>query len=154
MPGPPPKPPDLRLIEGNPGHRPIRRGPTFSETRFGSPPKSLKPIARKLWRELVPQLEAANLSARVFRPALEGLCQAYQRAVEAEEAIVKLGTTFTTEKGYVGVRPEVSIAQKAWNQVRSFCQEFGLTPSAKGRIVVPKKPTASLKDKLMGRNAV
>jgi len=161
MPGPPKKPYLVAKAEGNPGKRKLKEGPKFQQG-FGSPPRGVKGEARKLWKTLAPELEKKGLSAKVYRPALEGLCKMYQRAILADDIINDKGMTFETLKEagvdkegnpkfvvtYVGQRPEVSIAQKSWLAVKSFCAEFGLTPAANGKIVVPKTARESLRDLL------
>jgi P27 family predicted phage terminase small subunit len=150
MPGPPPKPIALKLLQGNPGHETkakLNRGPKWNRG-FGSCPRWLPAEARKLWRKLAPQLEAKNLSAAVYRPALEGLCTSYARALTAEAVLGEKGLTmaYTTEAGacYEQQRPEVAIAAKAWAAVKGFCAEFGLTPAAVGRVSVARGSEKSL----------
>jgi P27 family predicted phage terminase small subunit len=97
----------------------------------------------------VPELDAQGLLAKVNRTALVGLCQSYGKVVQAEKIIAEKGLTFTSSRnGYTCVRPEVTMAQKEWQIVRGFLQEFGLTPSSNGKIVVPKLKKLSLRDSL------
>jgi P27 family predicted phage terminase small subunit len=147
--GRPRKPAQLRLLEGHKGHSPIVFGPKFSDG-FGSCPKFLEGEAKKLWRQLSKELEAKGLSAKVFRPMLEGLCYWYGewRRLIAE---VKINDTFFCEKsGYEGPRPQVTMSQKAFQNYRLACQEFGLTPASNGKVTVPKSKKQSLKEKLTG----
>jgi P27 family predicted phage terminase small subunit len=141
------KPYLVKLAEGNPGKQRLTPGPEF---RAGRPkcPSWIKGEGRKLWKKLAPELEEQGLLALVNGTALEGLCRAYQKAVEAEKILVETGLTFVTGNGYVVPRPEVTIAQKEWLIVKGFCQEFGLTPSSNGKIVVPKLKKPSLRDSL------
>lgn len=140
--GRPPKPPILKILEGNKGKRKIRLGPKYDKG-FGSCPKRLTGDARKLWRSLAPDLESKGLSAKVFRPALEGLCVNYARAIKADEILANEGFCFEFEKtdkegnpigSYMQQRPEVAISQKSWHIVKLFCVEFGLTPSSIGKV--------------------
>ena len=61
-------------------------------------------------------------------------CQAYARWKEAEEFITQHGTIVKTPSGYWQQVPQVSIAQTYLKIMNKFCEQFGLTPSARSRI--------------------
>lgn len=67
--------------------------------------------------------------------AFAGYCVAYARWKEAEEFITKHGTIVKTPSGYWQQVPQVSIAQTYLKVMLKFCEQFGLTPSARSRIV-------------------
>ena len=161
MRGPPRKPTRLKLLEGNKGHQTkkvLNLGPEWPEI-FGKCPSDLKGAARNLWKKLAVRLEEKKLSSEVYRPALEGLCRAYQKATAAERVLDREGMTmrFSRKDGtaYEMPRPEISIARNAWNQMKGFMVEFGLTPAAASRVNVPTKGERSLSDLAADRaNAV
>jgi len=66
--------------------------------------------------------------------AFAGYCQAYARWKEAEEFISKHGSILKTNSGYIQQIPQVSIAQQNLKQMRNFCSELGLSPSARSRL--------------------
>ena len=147
--GRPAKPILLRKVEGNPGKRKLTDKVEFNGS-FGVPPGWMGDVAKYLWASLAPELEAKGLSAEVYRPALEGLCANYERAVDAEKSLKETGMSFETAKGYIGQRPEVAIVMKSWALVCKFCVEFGFTPSASSRIVSPPAPGKSLRELIQG----
>jgi hypothetical protein len=59
----------------------------------------------------------------------------YARWKEAEEFITQHGTIVKTPSGYWQQVPQVSIAQTYLKIMNKFCEQFGLTPSARSRIV-------------------
>lgn len=59
---------------------------------------------------------------------------AYSRWRELEETLEKEGMTFTTPKGYMQQRPEVSIAQSYLAKMHSLAAEFGFTPASRTRV--------------------
>ncbi len=140
-----PKPAVLKLISGNPGHRKLANSPQFSGS-FGPPPKWMGRDACALWRRLGPELQAQKLAAPAYRTAFEALCASYGVAVRATRAIQRHGATYKTERGTHRRRPEVGIAAQAWTLVARFCVEFGLTPSAVGRINLPQGSQRSLEE--------
>ena len=60
------------------------------------------------------------------------ICDNYE---EAEEFITQHGTIVKTPSGYWQQVPQVSIAQTYLKIMNKFCEQFGLTPSARSRIV-------------------
>lgn len=140
MAGRKPKPASIKKAEGNRGKR-KKKVTAEPKGKFGAPPKDLNSAATKLWKELAPRLENRELSAREYRPALEGLCVNLARARECETLLESEGLTFETEKGYIGQHPAVAISIKCWSLSRLYLAEFGLTPSAAARVpVAPADP--------------
>jgi len=90
---------------------------------------------------IVPELEAAGMLSKVDRAALAGYCTAYSRWRRAESVVSEKGFSYQyldeTFKQKQTKRPEVQIAIDSLNQVKSFCAEFGLTPSSRVRLATP-----------------
>ena len=130
-----PKPTAIKLLEGNPGKRPLN-------AREPAPPKAiikcpgwLLPEAKKEWKRLAASLEAMGVLTMADLTAFAGYCQAYARWKEAEEFITQHGSIFRTPSGYVQQVPQVSIAQQSLRLMQTFCTEFGLTPACRARII-------------------
>jgi len=86
MAGRKPKATALKLLEGNPGRRPVNK----SEPDFipGAPetPYYLTPEAREEWDRIVPELaKVPGLLKHVHGTALASYCMAFARWIEAEE---------------------------------------------------------------------
>jgi len=136
-PGRKPKPKHLKVLEGNPGKRPLNTKEPKPRPVAPRCPRWLTAEAKREWRRVAPELERLGLLTQIDRLALAGYCQAYARWRQAEEVLEQKGLTFTTPNGYIQQRPEVAIAQRNLQAVRAFCGEFGLTPSSRGRISLP-----------------
>jgi len=80
-------------------------------------------------------LERMGLLTEMDMAAFAGYCQAYARWKEAEEFITQHGTMIRTPNGYLQQVPQVSIAQTNLKIMLKFCEQFGLTPSARSRII-------------------
>ena len=132
--GRPRKPTSLKILEGNPGKRPLNRNEPKPKKGVPNCPSWLMPDAKKEWKRLSPELDAMGLLSRIDMAAFAGYCQAYARWKEAEEFISKHGSILKTASGYIQQIPQVSIAQQNLKQMRSFCSELGLTPSARSRL--------------------
>ena len=133
-----PEPTVLKVIKGNPGKRPLNvREPK---------PKPIKPTcpawldaeAKREWKRIVPELDSLGLLGKIDRAALAGYCECWSQWQQASRILQEKGLTFKTPSGYMQQRPEVSIAQKSLSLLKGFCQEFGLTPSARSRIQTPE----------------
>ena len=134
--GRPPKPTAIKALEGNPGKRPLNKNEPKPQPTAPKCPSWLTADAKKEWRRLSKELEAMGLLTRVDMAAFAGYCQAYARWKEAEEFISKHGSILKTSTGYIQQIPQVSIAQQNLKQMRNFCSELGLSPSARSRLSI------------------
>lgn len=141
MPGPARKPLALVKLEGNPAkqrmpkaHEEIKVAPVAPDC-----PDWMDEVAKTEWARVVPLLTTMGLLGKIDRSALAAYCQSYARWVEAEKVLSEEGTVTKMESGYSQQRPEVAIAHKYLDKVKSFCSEFGMTPSARARMSVPGK---------------
>lgn len=148
--GPPPKPTKLKLLEGNPGKRPLPQNEPKPKPIAPKCPSWLDKEAKKEWKRLAPELEKLGLLTTVDGTAMAAYCQAYSRWREAEEFITKHGTVMKTPSGYMQQLPHVSISSTALKHMRAFCTEFGLTPASRTRIdVKPLEGQEDLMEKLL-----
>ncbi len=129
-----PKPTALKVLEGNPGKRPLNENEPKPEKKAPKCPAWLEPEAKKEWRRMSKILLELGILTEIDTSAFAGYCQAYARWKEAEEFLTKHGTIFKTPSGYIQQVPQVSIAQTYLKIMKDFCTEFGLTPSARSRI--------------------
>jgi P27 family predicted phage terminase small subunit len=132
--GPAPKPTALKVLDGNPGRRPLNHDEPKPRPVAPACPAWLAPEAKREWRRIAPVLERLGLLTEIDGAALAGYCQSYARWRQCQEAIQRDGLTFETATGYLAPRPEVAIGNKALAEVRAFCVQFGLTPSARSRM--------------------
>lgn len=138
--GPAPKPTTLKLLAGNPGHEKLNRNEPKPRPVAPKCPSWLDAEARREWRRVAPELERLGLLTVVDMAALAGYCASYSLWRKCRQEIDEKGFTYETESGYVGQRPEVAIGNRALADVRAFCQQFGLTPSARARMTLPEAP--------------
>ena len=130
-----PKPTALKILEGNPGKRPLNPHEPIPPKGDLRCPTWLMPEAKKEWKRLASSLEAMGVLTMADLTPFAGYCQAYARWREAEEFITQQGSIFKTPSGYVQQIPQVSIAQQNLKIMQSFCSEFGLTPATRARII-------------------
>ena len=133
-----PKPTLIKQLEGNPGKRPLNEFEPKPEKRAPKCPTWLDKEAKKEWRRTAKQLEKLGVLTEVDMAAFAGYCEAYARWKEAEEFISRHGTIIKTPSGYWQQVPQVSIAQTYLKIMIKFCEQFGLTPSSRSRIVAER----------------
>lgn len=133
-----PKPTSLKVLDGNPGKRPLNDREPEAPQGMPESPDWLDDEAKAEWDRIVPDLREMGLLSRVDRPALAAYCTAWSRWVHAEEQVRKLGPIVKSpEKGFPMKSPFLTVADQAMEAMRKFMVEFGLTPSSRSRIRVP-----------------
>ena len=81
------------------------------------------------------------------RGALAGYCENWATFKSCQAFINAHGLTYevTNRSGtFYNARPEVTLRDKALEQIRRFAQEFGFSPAARSRIEIPKVETKDL----------
>jgi P27 family predicted phage terminase small subunit len=129
----------LKLIEGNPGKRPLNDREPTPPAEMPECPEFLDAEARAEWERTAPILAGMNLLTVADRTALAAYCVAYSRWVQAEAQVARFGTIVKSpEKGFPMKSPYLTVADQAMETMRKLMVEFGLTPSSRSRIRVPE----------------
>jgi len=157
-PGPKPKHPIIKKLEGNPGHRPI---PDDYLDPDGEPqrPDQLMGYAREVWEIITANMPPGVFSA-IDAGALVAYCQAckqHRTATEylelegyvlqqrSEVVVTEDGTTVT--RYYKPARnPWATVLNEAAQKIATLGPQLGLTPTSRASIKAPaggSKPKAS-----------
>jgi P27 family predicted phage terminase small subunit len=131
-----PKPTALKLVDGNPGRRPIRGSEPKPPATRPTCPAHLSPTAKAEWKRLAGALSEIGLLTQIDRTVLAAYCQAYGRWVEAERRLAETPPLLKTPAGYVQVSPWVTISNKQVELMTRLMAELGLTPSARSRLAI------------------
>lgn len=142
-PGPKPKPTNLKVIEGNPGKRPLNLDEAKLDLARPLPPPFLCDDAKVEWGRIIEALYLAGLMTEVDRGALAAYCQAYGRWAQAERKLAEMaekdpvfnGLLIKTKSGNAIQNPLVGVANKAQADMVRYAAEFGMTPSSRTRVV-------------------
>jgi P27 family predicted phage terminase small subunit len=156
--GPKPLPANVHMLRGNPSKLPSSQLMDSLQPEIEIPgcPPHLLPEARKEWKRITPELERYGLISKIDRAALALYCQAWARWVWAERELTRAqqlaetkraeaeakgevwtggdGYTYPTKNGHLSYSPHWVIANKAMDQVNRFLADFGMSPSARGRV--------------------
>src|SRR5690349_11299931 len=133
-----PKPPGLKLIDGNPGKRPIPEAPDVTPA-IPTKPTYLSGVASEIWDEITPHLLTAQLINPLCGVILALLCDAVADYRHAKEMLARPaeeggGHMVTTPNGYRVQSQWLAIKNKAFEQIMKVGVEFGMTPSSLARV--------------------
>ena len=138
-----PKPTTLKILNGNPGRRPLNAREPLAPAEVPDCPDFLDEEAKAEWFRMAKILLDMGLLTRADRAALAAYCTAYSRWVTAERQVQRLGTIVKSpEKNFPMKSPYLTVADQALETMRKFMVEFGLTPSSRSRIRVPENSRA------------
>lgn len=142
MRGPPKKPTVIKLLQGNPGRKPLpQHEPKLSACRPDAP-ETLSPDARKHWDKIVTQLADAGIMTALDSDALAAYCEAYTRWLDANAWLAKRGSVIKGEDGAPKHSPYLRVANDSFQQMKVLLCEFGLSPASRARIhAAPKEET-------------
>lgn len=138
-----PKPTTLKILDGNPGRRPLNNGEPLAPAEVPECPEFLDDEAKAEWFRTAPVLLNMGLLTTADRAALAAYCVVYSRWVAAEAQVRRQGTIVKSPlKNFPMKSPYLTVADQAMETMRKFMVEFGLTPSSRSRIRVPGNPRA------------
>lgn len=156
-----PTPTYLKVVRGNPGKRPLPQNEPKPKKARKRPtaPSHVSEIAKGIWDQIVKELDDIAILTTIDVFAVEILCEALAdhrasgqqiETARAEYAAAKAedkesdwsadGRYYRTRNKDGGfmwrAHPAVALRSDADRRLRAWCAEFGLTPSARTRLVV------------------
>jgi P27 family predicted phage terminase small subunit len=144
-----PRPAPLKLLNGrhagvDSGGRKVEEGPAFRRL-LPLKPMELSPEAAEHWDLVVEELSRLELTKPLDAGALAATCETWSRFVQAQTILNREGLMVDVEMSRgelkwteTRVHPALRIVEAASKEYRAWCSEFGLTPSAEGRLT-PRK---------------
>jgi P27 family predicted phage terminase small subunit len=132
-----PRPTPLKVIEGNPGKRSLNRREPVPDPTLPACPEWLSPEGAQVWERLAPQLHARKVLSDWDAECFAVFCDAVVQHRRARELIGAALLVKGRRDGLV-TNPAWRIYRDSAALIRSFAQEFGLTPSARSGIELPE----------------
>ena len=159
MQGRKPLPLAVRKREGNPGHRPLPLDAPEPPAMVPNCPQHIQGEARNEWRRISAELVRLNLVARIDKAALALYCQLWQRWIEAEDAVRKLGLVVTASqlRAYLKAKADAQAGsltdgeQKTGTSPISPFLFEGMTEEQAARDFPGKNPYLSIAESCMDR---
>lgn len=134
-----PKPHELKVIAGT--ARKDRTNEDAPDPEFDNihPTRKLTEAERECWDEIVPELARNRIVRNTDCVALTMLVEAYSIYRQALKELEENGLVAEGSLGQTVVSPQFKNVATAMKQMQSILPEFGMTPSSRSRIIVPKK---------------
>ena len=133
--GPAPEPTAMKIIRGNPGKRKLNKSEPQPIVAMPHCPDYLDADAKAEWDRLAPILVRMKVLTEADYIALASLCQTFSTMVKAQEQLSNSGILFKTPSGYVQQAPLIGVVNNCTEKIVTLCREFGLTPSARSRML-------------------
>lgn len=149
--GPAPKPTMIKMIQGNPGKRPLNHNEPQPDLSAPECPEYLDAVARVEWDRLVKILLAMRVLTEADYIALGNLCQAYSTLIDAQKKLSKAGILYKTKSGYIQQSPLLGIVNSQMALINALLRELGLTPSSRTRVSTIEEPRKENKFARLGQ---
>ena len=147
MASPHPKPTALKVLEGNPGKRPLPENEPKPELALIPCPNYLRndEIAFEEWNRMVPELYKLGLLTKIDHVSLELYVSQYSIYRKSIETMNSKSAT-DNEKRRAG-----QASRESAKVIKSIAVEFGMTPSSRGRINLPKDTSDDRMEEILAR---
>ena len=151
MPGPGPKPTRLKVLEGDKHKERLPENEPKPELMLIPCPEYLRSdkIAYTEWNRIVPELYKLGLLTKIDQATLELYCSQYSVYRQSYQVLKDEGLITTNIRHGDKAHPAAQIAREAAKIIKAIAVEFGLTPSSRGRISVPKESEDDPMEKLL-----
>ena len=148
-----PKSIEARILEGNPGKRPIPQpvklpGAVVTAETFKEPPEELPESAKAWWRKAVPVLAQVGILETVDEAALELMATQYARAKQAARIISQQGIVSRGAAGHVVEHPLLATERAAMAAFLRLAEQYALTPVARTKLGLAELQRRSLQEEI------
>jgi P27 family predicted phage terminase small subunit len=131
-----PLPTQLKILNGNPGKRPLNMDEPDVEVAIPEPPACLDELALEEWNRIGSELMHLGVISNIDRCILAAYSMAWSRAFWAQQQLAEQQLVLTGKDGGVYQNPLLAIFNKAMEQAVKYAAELGMTPSSRSRIKV------------------
>lgn len=145
--GRPAKPTALKLLQGNPGKRPIKKNEPKPKqaSRVPAPPQELGQKAKAEWRRVAKELHASGVLTLVDTKILANYCQAYDDMLTARGLLHVHNTnnpdSINLHKKMTGdtkTHPYVDQIRQHRADMLRWATELGITPASRTKVASAK----------------
>lgn len=136
------KPTALKLIQGNPGNRPINKHePQPAKVYSPDAPSGFDDLETAKWFEVTAKLAKIRLLTELDLDAIEVYCREWVNYHHAIADIADRGKLMQTPQGGVMWNPSWTQLKHSQKICRSIMAEFGMTPSTRTTLVASADET-------------
>lgn len=130
-----PLPTAIKVLKGNPGGRALSKNEPQPIACMMEPPHWVSIEAREFWDKIQPMLYRIGVLTEADELMLAILCQSYANLLKARQMIEKTGAILKTGNGTYQISPYKRLEREAYQDIIKVCQEFGMSPASRSRIV-------------------
>jgi P27 family predicted phage terminase small subunit len=131
-----PKPTHLKLLQGNPGRRPLNKNePTPKKRISRKPPKYLTPLEREIWEDTMAEVPR-GMVRKLDMNSFETFVTSYAEFREACQEMHGEPLVIETPGGLVKPNPLLTVKREAAKMMLRAAAELGFTPSSRSKISV------------------
>ncbi len=135
------KPTSLKLIEGNPGKRPLNQAEPKPPPGRPIAPPDLSDDAKKEWQYVVPKLDEMGLLHKLDRRNLVIYCELVATFNEATNWVKDKGVIVAgRNKGEAVKNPAIQVQRDAARLISTYSRMFGLDPADRASLEVGGLP--------------
>jgi P27 family predicted phage terminase small subunit len=132
-----PKRAAIKIAEGNPGKRKIKKELEFEPlSEAPEPPSYLSEDAKAIFRRLAALLVSKKLLTQADLETLSAYVDACDLFIKSTKEIQEKGTTLVTKSGYEQIRPCFTVWKKALEEMRKWGTELGFTPLSRLKLQI------------------
>jgi P27 family predicted phage terminase small subunit len=122
------KPTNLKILEGNPGKRPLKRQEKNDKLDNIQCPIWLNVEAKREWKKILPYLKRLGVISNGDKAILAMYCQNYARWKQAEAELDNKELTVLGRSGFI-MNPLIKISATYQQKMNFAIQKLGLNPS-------------------------
>lgn len=136
----------LKIVEGNPGKRPIPENEPQPRKTAPNCPYDISPSAQRVWQRLAPKLERLGLLTEIDGDSFAALCQIrahlasiHRRLRQKQEPMILVnqktdpnGNEWEDRKP----NPLLTLERQYYELLRKYAGEFGLSPRGRTGLTV------------------
>lgn len=137
MPGRKRTPTALKVLRGNPGHRPLPDAEPEPETG-AQMPLGLSAEAQEQWPAVSKMLEEAGVLTKMDALALGLYCETYAQWRFATDQVAS--RPIVKRKGIPHRSPYFPLVKETQDRLLKIMVEFGMTPASRSKVSVSKRP--------------
>lgn len=146
--GRPPKPTSMKIVNGNPGKRPLNAREPQYDAHSGDAPDGLNDDGLWMWNRLARLLIPQGLLTQADEPMAVAWCEAWADLVEARSALAAHHTQFHSydavgQGGMIMTHPAFRRKANATERLNKLSGKFGFSPSDRAKIQSPEGRTES-----------
>ena len=152
-----PKPTQIKLVTGNPGHRPPPPDEPRPTAKIPKCPCHLDAEAKREWRRMAKELDDLGILPSIDKAVFAVYCESWSLSKQVEKHLQKEGMiirakvketthpdgTVVRTGGAPMINPRYKLKMMAVDKMMKALSEMGMSPSSRGRVSVAKKKAAS-----------